>query len=903
MEERWSIYHFWKNTLQRECSNTLFSELNSYQENEKSLREVYQMASAVSIARKEIEVIGATSCAAAKHRVLIENLKPKLIIIEEAAELLESHIVVSLAKSTTSMILIGDHCQLAPSPASLLCHMKVSLFQRLIDEGLEPLVLDEQFRMRPEISKLVSLLSYPFLVDGSNVRKYPHIHGMKYNMFFLNISHKEEMTASASFSNNGEIERVVQICSFLVEQGYDPKRITVLSPYNGQVRLINSILHRLECTAEVNAVAVDGYQGEENDIIVLSLVRSNVEGRIGFLSDKRRLTVAFSRAKLGLFVIGDVATLRRSKDPSWDLILNYLEENCLTGPDVPLWCQAHSHGKYLNDYNTTDGFCSHPCPSKLPCGHPCLYKCHGGDEDHKRNFRCSSRCEKVCTAGHQCASLCGDKCLCEVKVEKKLPCGHIVIMPCGRTPSQEHCEAQCSVTLKCGHMTQVMCRTLDGKHHDPDCFEVCGKLNEACLHTCQKRCCEDCNPCVELVYTTLSCGHTVQKPCGTEASKVICLATCQKKLPCGHVCSLSCANDCLCSNVVKKRLCDFGHTAEMLCYEPVMPCKAPCVKTFDDCGHKCKKLCSEDCLCVELVPAVIPCGHSCDVPCHIVKNMDKHDDFEVGKWCTNPCGQELPCSHLCTGECGSCIQEILHQKCEAHCTEILLCGHTCTALCSDLVHVCKEARCLNESPTVFVDKLQPKGKARRMRTLFDITREINGILQDKQKSRTPNNKTITSKRSLIPKIKQKLTSFVIGPLYEKIIRIPNSMLEKNTLAHGFISNLMTDIRDVWMSRVPTARFLKNLIFKMEFSVLLIRYHQDLENRAPSEPAMNLTLLARILKIAESQEYTFSWDQILRLVELVRHEGPLQFQYTLQYAKPLSDHQSDQNPQTWIHWID
>lgn len=130
----------------------------------------------------------------------------------------------------------------------------------------------------------------------------------------------------------------------------------------------------------VRATIVDNYQGEECDIILLSFVRSNVEGNIGFLKDSHRVNVALSRAKKGLYCIGNFDCLAE-KSQLWQNLMSDLRSNAEIGDALELYCQNHTNYKSL--VNSKDGFnaapeggCSRSCGYRLPCGHSCESVCH-----------------------------------------------------------------------------------------------------------------------------------------------------------------------------------------------------------------------------------------------------------------------------------------------------------------------------------------------------------------------------------------------------------------------------------------------------------------------------------------------------------------------------------------------
>jgi len=121
---------------------------------------------------------------------------------------------------------------------------------------------------------------------------------------------------------------VAALCAHLVQSGYEESQITVLSPYLGQVRLLKQKLQRDPSIQNVHITAVDNFQGEENDIIVISLVRSNRAKQMGFLAVDNRINVALTRAKHGMFIFGNADMLMTH--PLWQSIISELEsDNCI----------------------------------------------------------------------------------------------------------------------------------------------------------------------------------------------------------------------------------------------------------------------------------------------------------------------------------------------------------------------------------------------------------------------------------------------------------------------------------------------------------------------------------------------------------------------------------------------
>lgn len=203
---------------------------------------------------REAKVIGMTTTAAAKNVDLLRALKPKIVIVEEAAEVLEAHIITALTKDTEHLILIGDHQQLRPSTAvyalSKKYNLDVSLFERMTKNDVPFKRLSTQRRMRPEISKLISSL-YPQLTDHPSVLTHPQqVIGISKNLFF--IDHKVFESTSAETTsrfNEHEVMLVANLCLYLVQQGYNPEKVTVLTMY---IQHLFRVKEQLRQNAEAN---------------------------------------------------------------------------------------------------------------------------------------------------------------------------------------------------------------------------------------------------------------------------------------------------------------------------------------------------------------------------------------------------------------------------------------------------------------------------------------------------------------------------------------------------------------------------------------------------------------------------------------------------------------------------
>jgi helicase required for RNAi-mediated heterochromatin assembly 1 len=177
-----------------------------------------------------------------------------------------------------------------------------------------------------------------------------------------------------------------------------------------------------------NVFTVDSYQGEENDIILLSLVRSNLNMGIGFLNNKNRLVVGVSRARRGLYLFGNAVTLTgaescddlQGRDPLWFPLLEFMGQQkpqrfvgALNG-GFPITCAKHGNKVIVQepvDWVGRAGGCNLKCnESALQCGHPCPLKCHPFDHSI---VVCTVKCPKTLRCGHRCSEFCGTKCYCK----------------------------------------------------------------------------------------------------------------------------------------------------------------------------------------------------------------------------------------------------------------------------------------------------------------------------------------------------------------------------------------------------------------------------------------------------------------------------------------------------------
>ncbi|KAG2495159.1 hypothetical protein HYH03_006767 [Edaphochlamys debaryana] len=675
-----------------------------YEQVNEELQAEYDQASLAAL--RCARVVGMTTSGVARHQSLVAALKPRVVLMEEAAEVFEAHVLACLSRGVEALVLVGDHLQLRPKPnqwelqaeSGRGLDLDVSLFERLVRAGADrggpsgtsgvggggsvPVaLLEEQRRMRPEISQLIRGPLYPHLRDHPRVRSHPPVRGLARSLLFVNHDHPEgggdEGSDDRSKVNPWEAEYAVGLALHLIMQGYAPSDIVILVPYVGQMFAVRRALERVnlrvvvgdrdvaamedleeagglngangvpptaaaqgggagptsvglvsgasgggrregsshdprgergprgegeggkpdgggggnpsergrrgqgtgagtgggggagrddegpalppgarivDVREGVRVATVDNFQGEEATVVLLSTVRNNPDGRIGFLAMANRVNVMLSRAKHGMVVLGHEPTLRAGGErrggrrggggagagggggvggtSMWCQVLDQLHREGCVAPCVRIKCA--NHGTELDipgpsDFRRLagDGGCGLPCGQALPCGHSCPRRCHADDRAHAL-----TRCTRPCARLH---AVCGH------------PCGRLCSEACGR------CEAvqREPVRLDCGHEAAgVVC----WQRFEPGairCQVPVEVRRPACGHTSTVPCCDAAaersgdRPCAAMVSVALpACGHTVDVACAVApallADPTACPAPCDALLACEHACSGKC---------------------------------------------------------------------------------------------------------------------------------------------------------------------------------------------------------------------------------------------------------------------------------------------------------------------------------------------------------------------------
>lgn len=261
---------------------------------------------------------------------VMQGTKFNTLFIDEAAQALEAACWIPIRRANR-VILAGDHCQLPPtvkSIAALKAGLGTTLMERIVDGKPDVVtLLRVQYRMNEDIMRFSSEWFYQGKVVGAPQVKHRGILDYDIPMEWIDTQEEEweaaEEFVGASFGrvNKREARLTLDVLrryyTKIGKQRVLDERIDVgiISPYRAQVQYLRSLIGREQFFKPfrhlISVNTVDGFQGQERDIIVISLVRSNAGGEIGFLRDLRRMNVAITRSRMKLIVLGDVATLCR----------------------------------------------------------------------------------------------------------------------------------------------------------------------------------------------------------------------------------------------------------------------------------------------------------------------------------------------------------------------------------------------------------------------------------------------------------------------------------------------------------------------------------------------------------------------------------------------------------------
>lgn len=317
----------------------------------------------------EARVIACTLVGSAHH--LLEGMKFGTLFIDEAAQALEAACWIPM-KRASRVILAGDHCQLPPtvkSIAALRAGLGKTLMERIAENKPEVVTLLKiQYRMNDEIMRFSSDWFYGGKVESAPQIKYRSVLDYDHPITWIDTSNEENQitiegedapedsasassAASAANQNSdlnfkeqfvgesfGRINKAEAELTLLTLAEYFTKigkqrvleeriDVGIISPYRAQVQYLKKLIKKYEFFKPyrrlISVNTVDGFQGQERDVILISLVRSNDEGQNGFLKDLRRMNVAMTRARMKLIILGNKDTM--TKHPFYKKLWEYVE--------------------------------------------------------------------------------------------------------------------------------------------------------------------------------------------------------------------------------------------------------------------------------------------------------------------------------------------------------------------------------------------------------------------------------------------------------------------------------------------------------------------------------------------------------------------------------------------------
>ncbi len=593
-QERWILADHWVARWTEVQSDHIFELMDEVKDHRQRIQEVHDDVSRRTLL--QADVVAVTTTGLARNIKMLRNLGTKIIICEEAAEVMEPHLVSALMPGVEHFVQIGDHRQLRPqiqnylqfsleTPAGSAYQLDRSQFERRAvgEPGLPPLPvaqLNVQRRMRPEISQLIRSV-YPNLLDHDCVKNLPAVIGMRQNLFWLDHDNHEDSQDDGgrvkSHSNGWEVSMAAALIRHLVRQGeYKSTDIALLTPYTGQLQKLRAAMSKdfevflsdrdletlanegFEATPEaevkqasvaprkavekkqllhtIRLATVDNFQGEEAKVIVVSLVRSNDKSKVGFLRTENRINVLLSRAQHGMYLIGNGNTYQKVR--MWEDVYRQLSERDAVGTAIALCCPRHPDTHILcsepGEFVTKspEGGCALTCDKRL---HPCGHKCPAPCHSKRLHdaFDCLQPCPRLRpTCDHACPKLCGQECG---------PC-HVKVD---------------GVKLPCGHIqNKVAC------HKTLDLASI------------------RCDAPVEKEVP--GCGHKVTVACRSAkdvaSTSFKCPTKCTKLLLCGHSCPGSCGS---CRKRDGNGMITFEH----------QKCSKVCDRPFGTCNHRCSKTC------------------------------------------------------------------------------------------------------------------------------------------------------------------------------------------------------------------------------------------------------------------------------------------------------------------------
>ncbi|WIA41120.1 hypothetical protein OEZ86_004748 [Tetradesmus obliquus] len=544
--ERQTLLQHLKEQLVGGFADALQGDIAALDSLNTQLRQLYDANSLQTL--RCARVVGMTTSGVARMQNLVEALQPKVLLIEEAGELLEAHTLASLSTATEHVILIGDHEQLRPKPqyypleaaSGRGYNLDVSAFERLASSGSIPVVtLQEQRRMRPDISRLIRAPIYPSLRDHPSVAAYPAVRGMAQPLFMLAHSVPEGGQGaddSRSKFNCHEVDLAVGLASYLIKQGYTKEGdLVILTPYVGQLRRLTKAVaasnmrvllsdrdteELAKLVDEATAAAVAAV--EAGDAAAAAAAASGggdvAAAAAGSTGDTGSGGAAGGGAAAGGTTVTDMQSCLRLAT-----IDNFQGEEATVVILSLVRSRPDGNIGFLRLRNRINVLLSQGQARHVPAG----------------QCRCAAAAVGRCTLGKSADTLRAAAApppegsrrpaapmwgqVLDMLQERDCV-GRELELVCQKHGNSTRvcqpddfellagdggCQLPCDERLPCGHACRRRCHADDPGHLTSRCLQPCARLCAAGLHACSKLCFEACGRCLEQVDgVVLPCGHT-----------------------------------------------------------------------------------------------------------------------------------------------------------------------------------------------------------------------------------------------------------------------------------------------------------------------------------------------------------------------------------------------------------
>lgn len=457
---------------------------------------------------------------------------------------------------------------------------------------------------------------------------------------------------------------VCGLASYLVKNGVHRKSIAIITPYKGQLMLIRKLLISSKLITKSQnppfkpdpahscvLSTVDRFQGDEADIVIISLVIDGGKHASQFVNLQNRMIVTLSRARLGMYIISNINFFEKHAVPHWQEVLAMLKkpaendskiqelvvyDKSRIGPNLPICCPAHRDNiKPAKNENDLSTFCKVTCQEPLKCTHECGLPCH---LSRPHNTNCKALVPSPCPHHPKelkCSNIFPNdfkgtladaisRYQCDTRVKTDLPCGHVQTFPCAEralyvneTRPWPKCQQPASspfIHPTCGHQIQLECHV----------------YHRCTIHP------ELAPQCDEKVTYTPPCGHSVTIPCYLKLQyeknkNFICKMQVELNLPrCGHFKKVPCPEATRLSSYQGNKAQN-GEVREGEAYGPMDSICTRQINFIRTCGHVEVKSCNEAfdlaksnsrCLVEEKFCNPI-CGHDTSVKCYQKKPFEE----------------------------------------------------------------------------------------------------------------------------------------------------------------------------------------------------------------------------------------------------------------------------------------